>query len=348
MFYLKYRPRTISTLDNSTAREAITNILNHQKNLPHAYLFVGQKGTGKTSTARIFAKAINCSNNKFANKSDSIEPCNTCENCKRIDTSTSADVTELDAASNRGIEEIKNIIRESSFAPMSGKFRVFIIDEAHMITTEAFNALLKTLEEPPPSVMFILATTNEEKVPKTIQSRCFKVVFGKARKADVIQQLHRIVKEEKIKVDEKVLDLIATHSDNSFRDAAKILEELVIQNRLQFDEAQQYLGVRSKQSLLYILQDKELKDALKWIDDFSATGGSYKNLIEELLEELRVTLLIKNGVLSEEKNMYNLGIKDISLLMKLMNEAYGLIKSSPIESLPLELAVLDFYGRKLK
>ncbi len=348
MFYLKYRPRTISTLDNSTAREAITNILNHQKNLPHAYLFVGQKGTGKTSTARIFAKAINCSNNKFANKSDSIEPCNTCENCKRIDASTSADVTELDAASNRGIEEIKNIIRESSFAPMSGRFRVFIIDEAHMITTEAFNALLKTLEEPPPSVMFILATTNEEKVPKTIQSRCFKVVFGKARKADVIQQLHRIVTEEKIKVDEKVLDLIATHSDNSFRDAAKILEELVIQNKLQFDEAQQYLGVRSKQSLLYILQDKELKDALKWIDDFSATGGSYKNLIEELLEELRLTLLIKNGVLSEEKNMYNLGIKDISLLMKLMNEAYGLIKSSPIESLPLELAVLDFYGRKLK
>lgn len=348
MFYLKYRPHTIQTLDNSTAREAITNILSHPGNLPHAYLFVGQKGTGKTSTARIFAKAVNCSNNVFSKKSNSIEPCNLCENCKRIDASTSADVTELDAASNRGIEEIKNIIRESSFAPMSGHFRVFIIDEAHMITTEAFNALLKTLEEPPPSVMFILATTNEEKVPKTIQSRCFKVTFGKAKKLDVIQQLHRITKEEKITVEEKVLDLIATHSDNSFRDAAKILEELVIQNKLKYEDAQQYLGIRLKQSLLFILQEKPLKNALQWVDEFATSGGSFKNLIEELLEELRTTLLIKNGILPEEKTVYNLSIKDISILMKLMNESYGLIRTSPIESLPLELAIVEFYNKKVK
>ncbi len=348
MFYLKYRPKTVSELDNANARESIFNILKHTENLPHAYLFTGQKGTGKTSSARIFAKALNCTNNKFSKKSESIEPCNTCENCRRIDASTSADVTELDAASNRGIDEIKSIIRESGFAAMTGSFRIFIIDEAHMITPDAFNALLKTLEEPPPSVIFILATTNEEKIPKTIQSRCFKVIFGKAKKIDVVMQLNRIIKAEKLMVDASVIDLIANHSDSSFRDAAKILEELVIQKKLSFTDAQQYLGVRSKLSLLNILQDKHLKDALLWIEQFSETGGSYKNLIEELLEELRTILLIKNDILPEDKTVYNFSIKDISVLMKLFNEAYGLVRSSPIESLPLELAVVEYFSKKSK
>ncbi len=345
MYYLKYRPRTINQLDNSTAREILSKILHQNSNLPHAYLFVGQKGTGKTSSARIFAKAVNCSENIFSGKSKEYEPCNHCDNCNRIDGATSADVTELDAASNRGIEEIKNIIKEAGFAPMTGHYRVFIIDEAHMITNEAFNALLKTLEEPPPSVIFILATTNEEKVPKTIQSRCFKVVFGKAKKNDVLQQLHRIVKEENLLVDEKLLDLVASHSDNSFRDAAKLLEELVIQNKLTLDDAQNYVGVRTKLNLLTILESKSLKDTIKWIDDFATTGGSFKNLIEELLAELHDQLLIKNGITTEEKKVYNLSIKEIALLMKLFNEAYSLLKFSPIESLPLEIAVVEFYNK---
>jgi DNA polymerase-3 subunit gamma/tau len=182
MFYLKYRPKKISELDNSNVKNQLMKILS-SSDFPHAYLFVGQKGTGKTSSARIFAKAINCLNNDFAKNTkvkNNFEPCNICENCLAIDNGSFNDVIELDAASNRGVEEIKNLIKETSFSPMSGNYRVFIIDEAHMITNEGFNALLKTLEEPPSTAIFILATTNLEKVPKTIVSRCLKVNFGKA------------------------------------------------------------------------------------------------------------------------------------------------------------------------
>ena len=159
MFYLKYRPQTIGEIDNTRVKELLRKIL-ESDTLPHAFLFVGQKGTGKTSAARIFAKAINCLNNKFAKKTKSTEPCNECKNCRSIKNSSFTDVLELDAASNRGIEEIKNLIRETAFFPMAGRYRVFIIDEAHMITRDGFNALLKTLEEPPDSAVFILATTN--------------------------------------------------------------------------------------------------------------------------------------------------------------------------------------------
>lgn len=347
MYYLKYRPQTVEQIDNTRGRETITKIL-HARELPHAFLFVGQKGTGKTSTARIFAKALNCLENKFAGKGDSIEPCNKCVNCVSINSSSSADVTELDAASNRGIDEIKSLIRESAFAPMSSKYRVFIIDEAHMITPDAFNALLKTLEEPPASVVFILATTNEEKVPKTIQSRCFKVLFGKAKKEDVWRMLNRIIKNEKLQLPNEVTDLIITHSDNSFRDAAKLLEELVIQHKLSVDDARMYVGIRSKTSLLKILETKQLKDALAWVEDFAHAGGSFKNLLEELLEELRLTLLSKNGLINDDSPEYNLTVKEISLLMKLLTEAYGMLRSVPIESLPLEMAVVEFYNKKLK
>ena len=148
MFYLKYRPKTISSLDNSQIKDIVGNVLK-SKEIPHAFLFVGQKGTGKTSTARIVAKAVNCLKNKFSSsaKSLSVEPCNACTNCQSVESSSSPDVIELDAASNRGIDDVRNLIKESNFLPMSNRFRVFIIDEAHMITPDAFNALLKTLEE---------------------------------------------------------------------------------------------------------------------------------------------------------------------------------------------------------
>lgn len=342
MFYLKYRPKTIEEIDNSRIKDILKQIL-LSKNLPHALLFVGQKGTGKTSVARIFAKSINCLNNK---KKSSIEPCNQCKNCQVIDTSASIDVIEMDAASNRGIDEIRNLIRETSFIPMSNRYRVFIIDEAHMITHEAFNALLKTLEEPPPSVIFILATTNQEKIPKTISSRCLIINFGKARKADILRMLKRISEKEKISLDEKILLLIASHSENSFRDAAKILEELVIQKKLSFDEAKDFLGIIGKGSLLELLQNQSLKEILVWIDEFSQKGGSFKNLIEELLEELRLLLLSKNGVKIEEAPQFNFTNKEITTLMKLLNEAYINLKNTPIESIPLEIAVVEFYNRK--
>jgi len=339
MFYLKYRPKTLDEVDNIKPKETISQILK-QKNLPHAYLYVGQKGTGKTSTARIFAKTINCLHPNLLN------PCNSCSNCLAIDNSSSPDVTELDAASNRGINEIKELIKEASFSPMTGRFRVYIIDEAHMITPDGFNALLKTLEEPPKTVIFILATTNLEKVPKTIISRCLIVNFGKAQKKEVKKMLKRIAEGEKIILDERLFDLIASHCERSFRDGAKLIEELVIQNKLNYDEAKKYLGIRSRENLLETLASKPLKDALSWLEEFAAAGGNFKNLIEELLEELHLYLLKKNGLSVEDDLVVNFSLPEITYLMKSFNEAFNLLKNTPVDSLPLEIAVVEFYNYK--
>lgn len=347
MFYLKYRPGNVEEIDNSTAKTIIKSLL-ESKNLPHAYLFVGQKGTGKTSSARIFAKSVNCASNKFSGRGNSVEPCNTCKNCKSITATSSSDVVEMDAASNRGIEEIRSLIKEASLLPMSGMYRIFIIDEAHMITPEAFNALLKTLEEPPQSVMFILATTNLQKIPKTIQSRCYIVNFGRARKKDILHMLERICKGEKITVDPKLLDLVVSRSEHSFRDAAKVLEELVIQDKLTLTSGSKFLGVLGKENLLEVIEKKELKDALQWIEEFSRAGGDVKYLIEHLLETLRIHLLVKNGVRTddEEDTPYAFSLVETSRLIKLLTEAYHTLKISPSESIPLEIAVVDFYNNK--
>ncbi|NTU46309.1 DNA polymerase III subunit gamma/tau [Candidatus Roizmanbacteria bacterium] len=346
MYYLTYRPKTLEELDNSQVRDVLRNLL-ASKEIPHAMLFIGQKGTGKTSTARILAKSVNCLENKFAGKGESVEPCNHCPNCTAIDSSSSPDVLELDAASNRGIDEIRSLIKESVFLPMACRYRVFIIDEAHMITTDAFNALLKTLEEPPSTVLFILATTNEEKVPKTIVSRCYRVSFGSAKREDILRMLQRIVEAEKLVTDPAILELVAKHSEKSFRDTTKLLEELVIQNKLNLQDAKEYLGIRGQYSLLELIDQKTLKEALSWTEELTQSGGSVKNLIEELLEDLREALLVKSGVSSQEDEYTHLSLSDVMKLMKLFTDAYQLLKISPIDSIPLEIALVEFYnGRK--
>ncbi|OGK24648.1 DNA polymerase III, subunit gamma and tau [Candidatus Roizmanbacteria bacterium RIFCSPLOWO2_01_FULL_37_13] len=367
MFYLKYRPKTVEELDNTKVKEIIKKLLQLQS-LPHAFLFFGQKGTGKTSTARIIAKAVNCLSNDYASSERSesrssrsrqtrqprstwqartvknIEPCNTCRNCLSVDSSSSPDVIELDAASNRGIEDIRNLIKEASFFPMVNRYRVYIVDEAHMITNDAFNALLKTLEEPPSSVIFILATTNQEKIPKTILSRCSIINFGKAQKADIVSMLKKVAKKEKIIIEEQLLSLIAQHADHSFRDAVKILEELATQQKLSYEEGKQFLGLL-KENFFEALQKKDLKVILSWIDEFSQSGGNVKYLIEQLLDELRIALLAQSGVKTDEGIDITLNVKDIVSLMKLLTEAYNNLKISPIESLPLEIALVEFYNQ---
>lgn len=333
MFYSTYRPKTIAELDNSAVKEVI-NLLLSSKNIPHAFIFIGQKGTGKTSTARIVAKSLNCLRNHFAEIGSSVEPCNKCPSCLAIDSSSSPDITELDAASNRGIEDIKKIIMEASFLPLSARKRIFIIDEAHMITNEGFNALLKTLEEPPTQAVFILATTNVEKVPKTIVSRCSIVNFGIAKKEDLKKMLHRIAVSEKISVSEETIELISTNADHSFRDAAKLLEELSVQKRLDYKDANSYLGL-VKQDFLNILFTKDLTQALEWVQFFEKQGGSVKNLLTELLNELHELLLKPAGKVSP---------RTIARLMKLLNEAYSLTRYAPLESIPLEIAVVEFYN----
>ena len=349
MFYLKYRPRVIGEIDNLHVKEIIGRIL-ESSTLPHAFLFVGQKGTGKTSTARIIAKAVNCLNNKFSRSGktagvNNYEPCNKCVNCQSISVSSFTDVIEMDAASNRGIEEIKSLIRETSFLPMSGGFRVFIIDEAHMITNEGFNALLKTLEEPPKSAIFILATTNLEKLPKTIISRCLKINFGKASATDIFSMLKRISKSENINYKDDLLKLIASHSESSFRDAAKILEEINLQKIKTIEEVEKYLGIRGRNDLIEIIETKNLKKTLSWINDFSQNGGDFKNLIEDILNQLHSQLLIKNKVIENEGREIFLTISEVSLLMKLLIEAYQNLRNSPIESLPVEISLVEFYNK---
>ncbi len=358
MFYLKYRPKTIEEIDNVQVRESIGKIL-LAKSLPHAFLFVGQKGTGKTSTARIIAKAVNCLNNKFfrlekqnppaggqkIGKINGFEPCNQCKNCQSISLSSFTDVIEMDAASNRGIEEIKSLIRETSFLPMSGGYRVFIIDEAHMITPEGFNALLKTLEEPPKTSIFILATTNLEKLPKTIVSRCLKINFGKAKISDIKLMLKRITKNEGFDYNEDLLELIARHSENSFRDAAKILEEVSIQKIKTTEELEKFLGIRGKNDLMEIIEKRDIKKTLSWINEFSQNGGDFKNLIEDILNDLHLQLLIKNGVEKDDGKIISFTLSEISLLIKLLIVAYQSLRNTPIDSLPVEIALIEFYNK---
>jgi len=349
MFYLKYRPKTIEEIDNLRVKEMIAKILSAET-LPHAFLFVGQKGTGKTSTARIIAKAVNCLNSKFSRNKKSaeirtFEPCNKCVNCQSISLSSFTDVIEMDAASNRGIEEIKNLIRETSFLPMSGGYRVFIIDEAHMITNEGFNALLKTLEEPPKSAIFILATTNLEKLPKTIVSRCLKINFGKANNTDIYSMLKRIAKTENIDLKDDLLKLIASHSESSFRDAAKILEEITFQKIKSVEEVEKFLGIRGRNDLIEVIEKKDFKKTLIWIKEFSENGGDFKNLIEDILNQLHSQLLIKNGIRDSEDKETSLTLSEISLLMKLLVEAYQNLRNTPIDSLPVEIALTEFYNK---
>lgn len=343
MYYLKYRPHTISDLDNLAPAETLHSILK-SKSLPHAFLFIGYKGTGKTSAARIFAKAVNCLSNSYAGKGTSVEPCNVCGNCKAIDKSSFSDVTEMDAASNRGINEIKELIRETSLMPMSGKYRVYIIDEAHMITNDGFNALLKTLEEPPETVIFILATTNLEKVPKTIQSRCVLVQFGSAKTEEIVHMLKRIKTGEKLTLTETALTIIAKHCDLSFRDGAKILEEIVLSGKMDEESILKKIGIRSKIILIESLQNKNSVGIVTWIKEYGLNGGNIPLLIEEILLDLQNHLLSLNKVPGNVSSL-NYSLKETIVLMKLLNEAYGLIKLSPYPSIPLQVALLEYCDR---
>ena len=336
MFYLTYRPRTIAELDNVKPRELITSLLGSPQ-LPHAFLFVGHKGTGKTSTARLVAKSINCTNRT------GIEPCNACDACKAIDTSTYPDVLEMDAASNRGINEIKELIKESSLMPMGGKYRVYIIDEAHMITTDGFNALLKTLEEPPETVVFILATTNLEKVPKTIQSRCVMVQFGTAQEHEIIHMLGRIKKAEHVTISDDALKVIAAHSDHSFRDAAKLFEELIVAKKTDVDAIAAHIGIRSKTNLYDALTKKNQQKMVAWVKEFTESGGNVQLLIEDLLSDLQTHLLYVNKIPTIQSEL-SFSLKETVVLMKVLNEAYGLLRLSPFPAIPLQVALIEYCG----
>lgn len=335
--YLKYRPKNLDELDESSVSESLKKII-AKKNIPHAFLFAGPKGTGKTSAARILAKIINCEDLK-----DGV-PCDKCNQCVSTTKGSNLDVIEMDAASHRGIDDVRILRDAVKLAPVSGKKKIYIIDEVHMLTTEASNALLKTLEEPPEHVVFILATTNPEKLIETIRSRTTLIQFSKASPSEIVRSLKRVVDGEKIKITDDALLSVAEAADGAFRDAIKILEQLVVEEKeLTKESIDEYLYKNKSfdlQNFVLLLKDKNAGELVSEISKIVSKGVSVEYFLESLIKKLRKALLFKIGIGDEDIKEFT---KDeLMKLIDLFNKAYSEMGSMPIEELPLEIAVITW------
>ena len=292
VFALKWRPQNF---DEIVGQNHIITTLKSalQKNrLAHAYIFAGPRGVGKTSTARILAKALNCKEGPTAN------PCQKCAFCAEITQGRSLDVIEIDGASNRGIDEIRALRENVKFSPVNGKFKIYIIDEVHMLTQEAFNALLKTLEEPPPFVKFIFATTQPHKVIPTILSRCQRLDFRRVPLMEIIAQLEKIVAAEKIDIDKEVLFAIAKSSDGSLRDAESVLDQLVSfsKDKVSLKDIISVLGLIEQDVLFQIAQtiiQKNALDALGLLNNIIDEGKDLNVFLNNLIEHFRNLMIVK-------------------------------------------------------
>ena len=346
-YYLKYRPQKIAELDLENVRQGLGEIL-ASETVPHAFLFVGPKGTGKTSSARIVAKSLNCLKKTKAAKG---EPCGKCDMCQAITAGTAMDLIEIDAASNRGIDDIRDLRRKIKLAPSQAKVKTYIIDEAHMLTREAFNALLKTLEEPPAHAAFVLCTTEPDKLPATIVSRCWRVEFNKAGVKEIVRSMKKIVKGERLKINEKDLQKIAEQVDGSFRDAAKILELLAttgkkISSKRVTEILTQGAGELKLDEWLVMIYQQQVKAALDWLGKAVKKGKQPDRLVKEALERLRQVLLARLGVEAKSKDIPALTDESqVRQLMGLLIEAGRQAKGAVMVGLPLELAIME-WGEK--
>lgn len=346
-YHLKYRPKKIADLDLSDVVVSLSRILKSSK-LSQALLFSGPKGTGKTSAARIFARAINCEKRDV--KKGIFEPCNSCPTCKSFLSGSSLDVIEIDGASNRGIDDVRVLREGVNLAASASAYKIYIIDEVHMLTKEAFNALLKTLEEPPAHVVFILCTTEPEKLPDTIVSRVLRINFKKAGETELLRALKRVVKGEKLKVEDGVLKMIASQSEGSFRDAQKLLDQLSMgDGKLTLKRAEEFLGQTKSHSpkiFLELLVKKELKNSLLELDRVVERGVDLPKFSKEALEILRSVLLFKAGVESQDidSSIKEMDIVSLYKLINLFSRASLDVKSNPIAQLPLELLVVSWCG----
>ncbi len=348
MYYTKYRPQKFSeTIKPDPISDALSTQVKNNK-AGHAYLFVGPRGIGKTTTARILAKALNCE--KIAKNGD---PCDTCDSCTAIKVGNYLDLIEIDAASNRGIDDIRDLRDKINLAPTSGTQKVYIIDEVHMLTTEAFNALLKTLEEPPAHATFILCTTEDHKVPDTIKSRCQVFKFKRATTDQLVSKLEEITSAERVKskFKKEELETIAKASHGGFRDAETLLQQ-VVEGELDIDS---FVGTSSKQDYVDFVQSLMEQDqvaALRKINGLFDDGVDLHTWTMELLKYLRDLLFIvadaHEGLLDVTEDLFStmeeqagrLSPSEIAKMIDLFMRAQNDIKSSVIQQLPLELAVV--------
>jgi len=349
VFYRKWRPQTLSEV---LGQEPVTQTLRHAVEggkIAHAYLFCGPRGTGKTSTARILAKAANCPNQAGG------EPCNACDMCRSITEGRALDVIEIDAASNRGIDEIRSLREKANYAPSLARYKVYIIDEVHMLTEAACNALLKTLEEPPGHVIFVLATTEAHKVIATIVSRCQRFNFHRLRQTEIMDKLKLICEKEGIHIEPDSLRLIARAATGSLRDAENILQQMIAYygNQIELDQVQSELGIgrdsRVRQ-LARCVVSRDVAAGLKVINSLNSDGVDLRQFNLGLVEYLRGLLLAKSrceealDVTSEDlAEMASLATNaTLDYLLKAVKSFSSIdFRSDNYSALSLELALLS-------
>lgn len=363
VFYRKYRPKTFSEFVNQEPiKQTLQNALLLNK-ISHAYLFAGVRGTGKTTLARLFAKTLNCLNPQRS--SQGIEPCNQCESCEEINSGRAIDLVEIDAASNRGIDEIRELKEGIRFNPVKSRYKVFIIDEAHMLTPQAVNALLKTLEEPPEHAIFILATTEPEKLLPTILSRVQRFDFKRLPVGEITKKLQEIARQEKIEVELSALTLIARSAEGSIRDAESIFSQVVAfsyDRKITLTEVEQLIGVvrfeKLKEFLEY-LANNDLKNSLVFINELQNQGVQLYEVIKLTTSLLEKILLLKlnptmKDWLSTEFNQDELATLQLlaekfeaTKLRRLTAAFLNIlpeIKRSILPGLPIEIALVEVFS----